>query len=75
MYLCLLLKSPNTHLGSIAKAIVVQPVVQTMRRDSDALVELRVGSDTVRATPEHPFWVCGQGWKPAGELVGDALLR
>ena len=56
--------------------LALQPVVQTMRRDSDALVELRVGSDTVRATPEHPFWVAGQGWKVAGELVaGDALLR
>ena len=56
--------------------LALKPVVQTMRRDSDALVALRLGSDTVQATPEHPFWVSGQGWKVAGELVvGDELLR
>ncbi|SHM03318.1 Protein of unknown function [Hymenobacter psychrotolerans DSM 18569] len=46
-----------------------------MQRESDALVELRLGADMVQATPEHPFWVNG-GWKVAGELVvGDAVLR
>jgi hypothetical protein len=55
--------------------LALKPVTQTLRRDSDAIIELRLGSDTVRATPEHPFWANG-AWKQAGELVeGDELLR
>ena len=55
--------------------LALKPVTQTMRREADALVELLVGADTVRATPEHPFRVDG-AWKMASELVvGDALLR
>ena len=55
--------------------LALKPVTQTMRRDADALVELQVGADTLRATPEHPFWANG-AWKVAGELeAGDALLR
>jgi len=46
-----------------------------MRRESNALIEIRVADETIRATPEHPFWVNGQ-WKQAGELEqGDELLR
>ena len=54
--------------------LALKPVTQTMRRDSDALVELQIGADTLRATPEQ-FWANG-AWKVAGELeTGDALLR
>ncbi|MBY0456595.1 MAG: HINT domain-containing protein [Gemmataceae bacterium] len=32
------------------------------------------GGEVVRTTPEHPFWVEGQGWTPAGELKeGDRI--
>jgi hypothetical protein len=55
--------------------LALKPVLQTMQRESDALVELEVGADTVQATPEHPFWANG-AWTHAGDLVkGDALLR
>jgi hypothetical protein len=55
--------------------LALKPVRHTMQRESDALVQLRLGADVVQATPEHPFWVNG-GWKVAGELVvGDAVLR
>ena len=55
--------------------LALKPVTRTMRRESDALVGLQLGSDTLRATPEHPFWANG-GWKLAGDLVqGDALMR
>ena len=55
--------------------LALKPVRQTMQRDSDALVELRVGAEVVRATPEHPFWANG-AWKQAGNLeVGDELRR
>jgi hypothetical protein len=55
--------------------LALKAVTQTLRRQADALVELQLGSDTLRATPEHPFWV-NSGWKLAGDLVkGDTLLR
>ena len=55
--------------------LALKPVTQTMRREADALVELQIGADAVRATPEHPFWANG-AWKVAGMLaVGDELMR
>ncbi|HET9505135.1 MAG TPA: polymorphic toxin-type HINT domain-containing protein [Hymenobacter sp.] len=55
--------------------LALKPVRQTMVRETDALVELQVGADTVQATPEHPFWANG-AWTDAGDLVkGDELLR
>jgi hypothetical protein len=55
--------------------LALKPVLQTMQREADALVELQVGADTVQATPEHPFWANGT-WTDAGNLVkGDELLR
>ena len=55
--------------------LALKPVLQTMVREADALVELQVGADTVQATPEHPFWANG-AWTEAGDLVkGDELLR
>ena len=55
--------------------LALKPVLQTLVRVADALVELQVGADTVQATPEHPFWANG-GWTDAGNLVkGDELLR
>jgi intein/homing endonuclease len=36
---------------------------------------LHVGGQVIRTTPEHPFWVQGEGWLPAGQLrVGDLLV-
>ena len=55
--------------------LALKPVLQTMVREADALVELQVGADTVQATPEHPFWANG-AWTGAGDLVkGDEMLR
>ena len=55
--------------------LALKPVLQTIQRESDALVELQVGADTVQAMPEHPFWANG-AWTDAGTLVkGDELLR
>jgi hypothetical protein len=61
----------NEQSGDLA----LKPVRSTIRRESDALVEIGVANEKIRATPEHPFWVNGQ-WKPARELEpGDKLLR
>jgi hypothetical protein len=38
-------------------------------------LDIRVGGETITATPEHPFWVVGRGWATAGELLpGYELL-
>ncbi len=35
---------------------------------------LHCGTNTLEATPEHPLWVAGEGWKAAGQIqVGDEL--
>src|SRR5262249_47493273 len=39
------------------------------------ILHLHVGGQVIRTTGEHPFWVPGRGWVPAGGLgVGDLLL-
>jgi Pretoxin HINT domain/Putative Ig domain len=41
-----------------------------------AVLELRVGGRSIRTTAEHPFYVAGRGWIPAGMLaVGDPLTQ
>jgi hypothetical protein len=37
--------------------------------------EIRVGGQSVRTTPLHPFFVRGQGWKPAIHMRSGDLLR
>ncbi|MEU3521185.1 Hint domain-containing protein [Streptomyces sp. NPDC006654] len=49
-------------------------VVGITQRTTDALVSVGLGRETVRATPEHPFWVTGKGWTGAESLrPGDRL--
>jgi RHS repeat-associated protein len=49
-------------------------VTRTFERASTAILRVRVGSETLSVTPEHPFWVAGKGWTPAGELRAGTLL-
>ena len=40
-----------------------------------AVLDIAIGSDKSTVTPEHEFWVIGEGWKQAKELwVGAKLL-
>jgi hypothetical protein len=39
------------------------------------VLELVVGGRRIETTPEHPFWVVGQGWAQAGGLKPGDLLR
>ena len=40
-----------------------------------ALALIHSGTETLRATPEHPMWIVGEGWTSAKYLeVGDTLL-
>ncbi|GHG97922.1 Hint domain-containing protein [Streptomyces lanatus] len=52
----------------------LRTVAGVMQRTTDALVSVDMGAETVRATPEHPFWVNGKGWTSAEALrEGDRL--
>ena len=44
----------------------------TFSRFAQQIVEIKlINSETVQATPEHPFWVEGKGWVKAEHLKAD----
>jgi len=50
--------------------IVKRKVVETKVRTADATLVVEVaGGGRVEATAEHPFYVEGKGWTPAGQLA------
>lgn len=52
-----------------------QRVSRVFVRTAGAVLDLEVGGLVISATPEHPFWVEGEGWVAAGNLVrGSPLL-
>jgi filamentous hemagglutinin len=62
--------STDVGTGLRAPARVVEPRVHRVPR----LVDLELGEVTITCSPEHPFWVQGEGWKTAGVLAdGDTL--
>ncbi len=59
--------------------VALREVVQTFETPNQAVVEVEVvaadGSvEVLGTTAEHPFWVEGVGWVPAGELRSDDEL-
>jgi len=55
--------------------VKLQEVLQTMRHVATALRLLALGSETIRTTDSHPFWVEDEGWVPAGNIVAGDVLR
>jgi hypothetical protein len=52
-----------------------QSVTRSFVRTAPVVLDIHVGTETITATPEHPFWVIVAGWTAAGELRrGSALL-
>ncbi|MGW2823971.1 polymorphic toxin-type HINT domain-containing protein [Streptomyces sp. NPDC001443] len=52
----------------------LRTVAGVMERTADALVSVDIGTEALRATAEHPFWVRGKGWTGAEALrPGDRL--
>lgn len=50
------------------------PVVATWVHQDSIVVYLTIAGETITTTPEHPFYVVGQGWTPAGTLtIGDEI--
>jgi hypothetical protein len=53
-----------------------RPVVDAAPMGAKRLVRVTHENGTVRATPDHPFWVVGKGWVRADSLrYGDMLIR
>ena len=52
----------------------LKKVVRTYVRDADTLVHLHVGTDEIKATPEHPFYVPQKGWTAAIDLRAGYVL-
>lgn len=52
-----------------------RPVLATTVRPPSGLMHVSVGTYNLRATPGHPFWVEGTGWRMSKELTaGDRVL-
>ncbi len=66
---CVLAQHPDT--GELA----YKAVIATTTRPASPLVEIHVGSDVIRATRGHPFWICGVGWQMAKQLKAGQLLH
>lgn len=52
-----------------------QPVLTTTTRESDAIVEIYLHGETIRATRGHPMWVNGRQWQMAKQLRRGDLLH
>ncbi len=61
-----ILSRDEHHPEGPVEVKVVEEVFQRLGR----ILEVRVGGQVIKTTPEHPFWVRGRGWTPAGELKG-----
>ena len=54
--------------------LTYKPVLAVTTRAPGPRMRVRAGSDTITATPGHPFWVAGQGWRMTKQLeVGSRL--
>ncbi|NUU17798.1 hypothetical protein HP550_11120, partial [Cellulomonas humilata] len=62
-------QDPTT--GLLTTEVVIATAVRTVPR----VLDVRTGGEVVTCSPEHPFWVEGTGWCPAGALVPGDLLR
>ena len=55
--------------------LTTEVVVATSVRTVPQVLDVHTGGAVVTCSPEHPFWVEGAGWRPAGDLVPGDLLR
>ena len=50
-------------------------VVKTFVSSTNTLVRVKVGAEEIVTTKKHPFWVEGEGWKEAGEILQGDLVK
>ncbi|USK62607.1 polymorphic toxin-type HINT domain-containing protein [Peribacillus frigoritolerans] len=41
----------------------------------DVIYEIHIGNEIIETTDEHPFWIVGEGWVEAKNLVAGDLLE
>jgi hypothetical protein len=63
--------SQNPVTGELA----YKPVLATTTRPPSPLVEVNLGTSTIRGTRGHPYWVSGEGWRMAKELKAGQMLH
>ncbi len=56
--------SQDTDSGELA----YKPVLAVTKRPPGPFANIAVGSETITATPGHPFWVVGLGWRLTKQL-------
>ncbi|WP_394823067.1 polymorphic toxin-type HINT domain-containing protein [Pendulispora albinea] len=66
--------------GELDGTVSAHPVVQTFVRAAPSLVDVQIETadgdrESVRSTPEHPYWSIARGWVHAGELRANETLR
>ncbi len=55
--------------------LAYKPVQLTTLRPPTPLVKIGLGSQFLLATPGHPFWVVGEGWRTAKHLKVGTLVH
>ena len=54
--------------------LAYQPVLATTMRKPGPRMRVRLGGESIVATPSHPFWVLGQGWRMTKQLeIGNRV--
>ncbi|WP_394829037.1 polymorphic toxin-type HINT domain-containing protein [Pendulispora albinea] len=59
--------------------VTARPVTRTFVRGAPSLVDVHLETiagdgETIRSTPEHPYWTFDRGWVRAGELAANEPL-
>jgi hypothetical protein len=52
----------------------LKEVLQTMEREADVTLKLKIGDETIETTAEHPFYT-QDGWKDAADLTTSDTLQ
>jgi Pretoxin HINT domain len=63
--------SQDVEAGELA----FKPVLGRTVRPASPCLQLGIGDDQLVATPGHPFWVTGVGWRMAKELDDNAVVH
>ena len=54
--------------------LAYKPVLAVTIRQPGPWMKIGLGSESITATPSHPFWVAGQGWRMTKQLeVGNRV--
>ncbi len=66
-----LVLAQNVETGELS----YKPVVCTTVRPAKPLVAVTIGEEPVTATGGHRFWVAGEGWTKARDLISGSLIH